>query len=242
MAQIVREVMNPELFSMHAEDAASEALVYIRALGITAVPVVDSEMRALGVASFRDLLTATAGQTLAERMTRPAITVTGDTPLEAAARLIVERGVHRALVLDEDEKVIGVVSALDLIAGILGLPAKHPDTFPHYDRLHAVTWTNDELLEVERVDVAPDRGGVLVLVAGGKDKKERVIWAEAAHNVRTRLYDLMSRPQDDHPELRGLLERYHEGLRFRATALDSEARRRSLASAIMASLRVGSLG
>ena len=227
---------------MRADDTAADALGYIRALGITAVPVVDEETKALGVASFRDLLSAGPGEKLSQRMTSPAVTVSSNAELEDAARLIVERGVHRAVVVDAAEKVCGVVSALDLIAGILGLPAKHPDTFPHYDKLHAVTWTNDELLELERVDTAPDRAGVFLLVSGGKGKAERVIWAESANNVRTRLYDLLSRPQDDNRELLGLMERYHQGLRFRATAVDSEARRRSLAAAVMAGMRLGVMG
>ncbi len=242
MAKTVREVMNPELFSMRADDTAADALGYIRALGITAVPVVDEESHAQGVASFRDLLSAAPGEKLSQRMTSPAVTVSSNADLEDAARLIVERGVHRAVVVDATEKVCGVVSALDLIAGILGLPAKHPDTFPHYDKLHAVTWTNDELLELERVDAAPDRAGVFLLVSGGKEKAERVIWAESANNVRTRLYDLLSRPQDDNRELLALMDRYHQGLRFRATAVDSEARRRSLAAAVMAGMRLGVMG
>ncbi|HMR77325.1 MAG TPA: CBS domain-containing protein [Polyangiaceae bacterium] len=242
MAKTVREVMNPELFSMRAGDKAAEGLGYIRALGITAVPVVDAEMRPLGVASFRDLLAAAPEQTLADRMTTPAVTIESGASLEDAAQMIVQRGVHRAVVVDDAGKVCGVVSALDLIAGILGLPAKHPDTFPHYDKLHAVTWGNDELLDLEHVEAAPDRAGVLLLVAGGKDKTERVIWAESAYNVRTRLYDLLSRPQDDHPELANLLQRHHVGLRFRATAIESEARRRSLAAAVMAGLRFAAFG
>ncbi len=233
MAKTVDEVMNRELFSVRPEEDAEQAQAYILALGISAAPVLDEARRPLGVVSFRDLARRGAAS-VAERMTSPAVTVPTDAPLERAATLIVERGIHRVVVVDAEGRAVGVASSLDLIAGLLGLPAKHPDTFPHYDRARGVSWTDDTRLELESVDVAPDGPGVLVLLSGGKGRPERVVWSESVENVRTRLYELLSSPQSELPVLARILETYGTDVRFRAAALPSAEARARVAESVMA--------
>lgn len=234
MAKIVREIMNAELFSVRRDDDAEQALGYILALGITAAPVLDDARRPVGVVSFRDLLRRGSGVTVSDRMTSPAITVREDDAIEHAAVMVAERGIHRLVVTDAEGVATGVVSSVDLIAGLLGLPAKHPDTFPHYDRARGISWTDDTVFDLEHVDVAPDGPGVLCLLSGGRDKLERVVWAESAENVRTRLYDLLSRPQDETPGLARILALYGAQLRFRASALASAEARSRVAESVMA--------
>ena len=237
MAKSVHEIMNRELFSLRMDDDAADALGYILALGITAAPILDDQQHPVGVVSFRDLLPHRAGAKVSERMTSPAITVTEHTSIEQAATLVAERGVHRVVVVDEHGAAVGVASTIDLIAGLLGLPAKHPDTFPHYDRSRGITWTDDTLLDMDRVSAAPDGPGVLVLVAGGKNKPERPVWCEASTNVRTRLFDLLSRPQDENAELARVMELYHGGIRFRASAIASADARSRVAESVMSEVR-----
>jgi len=233
MPRTVQEIMNRELFSLRIQDGTEEALGYIIGLGITAAPVLDEAKKPIGVASFRDLLRSRAPATVAERMTVPAVTIPVDARVEDAARLLAERGVHRVVVVDRDGKAVGVASSLDVIRGLLGLPAEHPSTFPHWDKVHGVTWCDDTLLELERLEVAPDAPGVLALIRGGKGLEERVVWAEAAHNVRTRLYDVLSRPQDEQPLLKRILASY-SGLRFRAAAITMTDQREAISEALMA--------
>ncbi len=233
MAKTVEEIMNPELFSLRPNDGTEEALGYLVALGITAAPVLDEERRPLGVASFRDLLLPRAPAKVADRMTVPAISVPRKASIEAVARLLDEHGVHRVVVIDDEGRAIGVASSIDVIRGLLGVPAAHPSTFPHWDKRRGVSWSDDTLLELDRLDLAPDSPGVFALVSGGKGVPERVAWAEPANNVRTRLYDILSRPQDEQPILKRLLSAT-KGLRFRAAAIDSEADRESVAESMMA--------
>jgi hypothetical protein len=233
MAKTVREIMNPELFSLRPNDDGDDALGYILALGITAAPVLDEARQPVGVASFRDFLLPRGPSKVAERMTVPAVSVSFDASVEDTARLLAERGVHHVVVVDREGRAVGVASTLDVIRGLLGLPATHPATFPHWDRTHGVAWTDDTLLELDRVDVAPDGPGVLVLVRGGPNVSERVVWAEAAHNVRTRLYDILSRPQKEQPILDRILAE-HGHLRFRAASLMSLDERQRLAESLLA--------
>jgi CBS domain-containing protein len=224
MAKTVQEIMNRELFSLRPDEGCEDALGFILALGISGAPVVDGAGKPIGVVSFRDLLRHAGGDDVASRMTSPALTVSEGAAIEAAARLVGERGVHRIVVVDDTGRAVGIVSSVDLVRGLLGMPPSHPTTFPHYDAVIGASWTDETELVLDQVDVAPDAAGVFVLVRGGAGITDRVVWTEGANNVRTRLYDILSLPQSD-PALRRVLETYG-ALRFRAAAIpDREALR-----------------
>ncbi|MFO0564579.1 MAG: CBS domain-containing protein [Polyangiaceae bacterium] len=233
MPKAVKEIMNRELFSLRPEDSAESAVGYILGLGITAAPVLDDDGRPIGLVSFRDLLRPNAPDRVKDRMSVPVLTVDADTGIEETARILAERGVHRLVVVDADGRAVGIASSLDVIRGLLGLPAWHPSAFPHWDKRFGVSWTDDTLLELDRLDVAPDGPGVLALVRGGRDVEERVVWAEALHNVRTRLYDLLSRdPEEPAVLARILSESQH--LRFRAASVERMDQRESIAESLLA--------
>jgi CBS domain-containing protein len=52
--------------------------------------------------------------TAADVMTRRIFALAPDTPLDAAARYILERGIHRVLVIDEDV-LVGIVTSMDFV-------------------------------------------------------------------------------------------------------------------------------
>lgn len=233
MAKTVDEIMNHELFSLRPDDSCEDGLGYILALGVTGAPVIDPEGRPIGVVSFRDLVARKSPEPVKERMTRPALVVRTDASIEDAARVLAESGVHRVVAVDAGGRAVGVVSSLDVIRGLMGLPAGHPATFPHYDAATGIAWTDDTLLEIERLAVAPDGPGVFALVRGGRGLSEAVIWAEAAHNVRTRLYDILSLPQTDTPLLKRILSDY-QNLRFRAASISDMQTRMKVLEALLA--------
>ena len=216
MASIVKEIMNRELFSVRPTDTAASALSGLLAFGIYGAPVVDSEQRPVGVVSLRDLV-AKEGATVTERMSSPAAVVRADARISDAARLIAQTGYRRLVVIDEQSRAVGMLSAVDVIRGLVGLPVQHPAAFPHFDAATGLRWTDDALLDIDHVDVAPDGPGLLLLSHSMPGKPDFVVWAESANSVQTRLIDLVSLPQDN-PELNRLLEdRQH--LRFRATSV-----------------------
>lgn len=226
MAQIVEEIMNRELFTLRPDEPVEQARRYLLALGITGAPVVDENGRPLGLLSLRDTLGGPPGARARERMTSPAVTVREDATIPEAAQTLVETRRHRLVVVDEAGRAVGMVSSVDLVAGLLGLPASHPETFPHYDRTTGLTWTDDTPLERSRIDIAPAGPGLLVLVRGGAGEPEQIVWAEATQDLRGRLLDLLTAPQP--PPLSEILSR--DGLRFRAaSAPEEEERRRALA-------------
>ena len=126
MALRVGEIMNGELFSVGREDAVDMALRAILLLGITGVPVLDDNGKPLGLVSLRDLVADKPGTTVGERMTQPPATVTADARIAAAARILARTRYHRLVVVDSAGRAIGMVSAVDMVRGLLGLPAEHP--------------------------------------------------------------------------------------------------------------------
>lgn len=221
MAVRVREIMNRELFSVRPEEPLNATLEAILALSITGAPVVDERGKPLGLVSLRDLVAEKPGTTAGERMTRPPATVPAEARIGEAARRLAGTRYHRLIVVDEGGRAVGMVSSLDLIRGLLGLPTPHPAAFPHLDRETGLSWTDDLPLELEEVQAAPDGPGVLVLLHGGAGVPEKVVWAESGENVRGRLREMLTTSQ---PELLAAwLE--HGGLRFRAASAPDPAER-----------------
>lgn len=223
MARTVDEIMNKELFAVRPADLAGDVAGLISAMQITGAAVVDPEGKPLGHISLRDLLRAEAQRPVGELMTSPPSIVAVTETIENAARRMAEQSRHRLVVVDEDGRAVGMLSAVDVIRGLLGLPALHPQAFPHFDAATGLSWTDDTPLELARVDVAPNGPGLLALVYGGAGMRERVVWAEACANVRTRLYDILSAPQTEQPLLARALRLGH--LRFRTASAPDEAER-----------------
>lgn len=226
MAQLVHEVMNAELFQVAPSEPAERAIEAILALGVTSAPVVDRSNALVGIVSLRDLV-GRQGATVGDRMTRPVFTVRASTPIEDAARTLSDTPLHRLVVVDAAGAPIGIVAAVDLMRALIGLPARHPATFPHRDPTVGLTWTDETLLEEQYAGVAPDGPGVLVLVHGGVHRRETPVWVEALLNVRTRVLELIHVPQA-HPTLSRLLEHDRDNMRFLAAVVrDADAREKA---------------
>lgn len=70
-------------------------------------------------------LRETEGLTVREIMTPEVITVTPETPLADAARILVERRISGLPVTGEDDKLVGVVTEADFLSA-MGIPFHHP--------------------------------------------------------------------------------------------------------------------
>ena len=229
MALTVSEVMNRELSSVKREESVQATKEAILSLGITGVPVVDEEGVPLGLVSLRDLVAQRPGTTAGERMTRPPATVLVDARIGEAARRLARTRYHRLIVVDDRGRTVGMVSALDVICGLLGLPAPHPASFPHLDHKTGLSWTDDLPLALDEIDAAPDGPGVIVLQHGAAGVAERVLWAESAESVRKRLKEMLTAAQ---PGLLGAwLE--HGALRFRAASAPDPAERADAVAAVL---------
>lgn len=235
MATKVREIMNRELFSVRPDHLAADVLNGILTYGITGAPVVDAEARPVGMVSLRDLVSRT-GARAADLMTSPAVTVHAEAPISEAGRMLAETGYHRLVVVDWEGRAVGVVSSLDVVRGLMGLPASHPAAFPHLDPRTRLTWTDDRPLDTAHLDAGTAGPGLIVLVHGGASLPERVVWAESCEDVFARLQEMLRRPQVEEPVLGWWLAR--GGLRFRVALAEDPVKRDSALPQLLAEARL----
>jgi CBS domain containing-hemolysin-like protein len=126
----VADVMNPEMLYL-AEGARPDlAREPILQFGVTGVPVLDERGHPTGFVSLRDLVTHGELPSANE----PAFTVRDTTLVDAAARVLGATDHHHAVVIDGTGRAVGVVSSLDLLRALVGLPARHPTAFPAFKK------------------------------------------------------------------------------------------------------------
>lgn len=82
---------------------------------VSAVPIVDTEGRPVGIVSARDLRAKVSGGTPVKKiMTEKVYTVPRYEDVHIAARVMRNHRIHRVVVTD-DQRVVGVLSAFDLL-------------------------------------------------------------------------------------------------------------------------------
>jgi CBS domain-containing protein len=140
MKSKVQDVMTKTVVSVSESTPFKKIVKLMESHGVSALPVVDTAGRVVGVVSEADLILkeayqpsedgerhlfegkrrrverSKAGGLLAEDlMTSPAVTVRASATLTTAARLMGERDIKRLPVVDEDGRILGIVSRVDLL-------------------------------------------------------------------------------------------------------------------------------
>ncbi|MEU8363775.1 CBS domain-containing protein [Nonomuraea sp. NPDC048882] len=143
MRRTVADVMTDKVVAVSAATPFKEIAETLISGGISAVPVTDDDNHVLGVVSEADLLRKeefreqyyregyrpplrarlrhpkgrrkAEGDTAAELMTTPAVTVSPQASAVEAARLMDGHGVKRLAVVDYNGRLVGIVSRRDLV-------------------------------------------------------------------------------------------------------------------------------
>ncbi|MEU8619097.1 CBS domain-containing protein [Streptomyces sp. NPDC048623] len=110
----VADLMTAHVVSAVPATSFREVAKQLAEHDITGLPVVDEDDHVVGVVSESDLL-ARRELTAVDLMTTPVITVHAEEPAADAARLMVRRGVERLPVVDEEERLVGIVTRRDLL-------------------------------------------------------------------------------------------------------------------------------
>lgn len=126
----ISQCMTTRVTTIPVDAAPSEARRLLTREGINHLPVVDGG-RVVGVLSSRDLIRALRaagaprsepidtildrGASLAELMTRELVTVHPNEDIDRAIDLIADGHIHSVLVLNEDRRLVGIVTDTDLL-------------------------------------------------------------------------------------------------------------------------------
>ncbi|MDP9269819.1 MAG: CBS domain-containing protein [Chloroflexota bacterium] len=123
----VADLMTMEPVVIGADARLEEAEELMRRHHVSGLPVADRSGRLVGVISQTDFLYLADPQTrslirlapdqvrVAEVMSRPPVTVLLSTSLVEAARVMRRERVHRVVVVDSQQRPLGVLSALDYV-------------------------------------------------------------------------------------------------------------------------------
>ncbi|CAM5654160.1 CBS domain-containing protein [Streptomyces avidinii] len=130
----VGDLMTDEVVSAVSDTTFKEVAKLLASHDITGLPVLDAEDRVIGVVSESDLVNRQGAAALIEPdavegagvpepatftagevMSAPAVTVRADETAAEAARLMSRRGVERLPVVDEEDRLVGIVTRRDLL-------------------------------------------------------------------------------------------------------------------------------
>ncbi len=116
MRTLVADVMTADVAAVEPSTPARAIARLLDARKISAVPVVDRDCRVLGIVSEADVLRHRyTGGTAEQIMSVPAITIRQDQPAVVAARLMDKHRIKRLPVVDDYERLTGIVSRSDLV-------------------------------------------------------------------------------------------------------------------------------
>jgi CBS domain-containing protein len=136
----VQDVMTTEVLTVRSDTSLKDAAEILARNRISGLPVVDGENHVVGVLSEGDILFKERGaqekkgvlerwldlplpeaaakleaRTVGEAMTAPAVTIGRKRPLTEAANSMIDESVNRLPVVDEDRRLIGIVTRADLV-------------------------------------------------------------------------------------------------------------------------------
>jgi CBS domain-containing protein len=118
---LVREVMSAPVVTEKPDVVVPDLVQLLEDRAISAVPIVDGT-RLVGIVSTTDLVQDEAkgpgGRRVARDLMRaPVIVIGPDATIDEAAHRMVEHRVHR-LVVEEGDRVVGIISARDLLEDV----------------------------------------------------------------------------------------------------------------------------
>ena len=138
----VQDVMTRDVVTIGKEADINEAARLLSEDRVSGLPVVDDHRHVIGVVSEADILSMTGmkkghtfkdvvrhllGEPMPERkeggivediMSSPAITTTPDTDIAEVARVLDDRRIKRLPVVDEQGRLLGIVSRADIVRAI----------------------------------------------------------------------------------------------------------------------------
>lgn len=139
---LVREVMQSDVISLSRDQSLAEAMALLSANDISGAPICDGSGRVLGVLSTTDLLERTSqGLTgsVEEAMMPMVFSIGPDQTMDHAIAMMAFEGIHRLIVLDDEKRLVGILTAMDILRQLAGYEreaTRHKITLAPPERRH----------------------------------------------------------------------------------------------------------
>jgi predicted transcriptional regulator len=120
----IGDIMTTGVFTVEADASAEEAAWGFTRRHIGGAPVRDRDGRLVGVLTKGDLVNPEPKQwikgeaTVGDLMNPDVLAVYREDPALAAAVGMVERGIHRVVVLDDEQRAVGIVTSMDIVKAV----------------------------------------------------------------------------------------------------------------------------
>jgi CBS domain-containing protein len=141
----IKEIMKTKIVSIKPQDNALEALKQLFKMKISGLPVIDAQGKLAGMFTEKEVLSyilpsyiekvgkfvyeenpkaarkkfsELSAMTVSQIMRREVVTVTEETNLSEAARIILTRKARRLCVIDKSGGVVGIVARCDVVESL----------------------------------------------------------------------------------------------------------------------------
>jgi len=119
------DIMSRDVVAVRPGQLAADAAALLTRHNIKVVPVVDRQRRLLGILTQSDFFRAyrvnsrRVNGAVRDLMTRNVVSARTDQPIVEMAQAFSDGGLHHVPVLDEDRRVVGMLTQSDLVAALL---------------------------------------------------------------------------------------------------------------------------
>ncbi|MFN3550939.1 MAG: HPP family protein [Endomicrobiia bacterium] len=119
-----KDLMTKNVITVREDTSILELAKILYDHQISGVPVVDNKGRVVGVVTEKDILNIIFSGNLqntkvSDIMSKNVIKFSPDTDIDKVALAISEHNIRRVIIVDKDDKVVGIVSRRDIIKMIL---------------------------------------------------------------------------------------------------------------------------
>jgi CBS domain-containing protein len=169
----VQDLMTTEVLTVPATAPMKDAATLMAEHRVSGLPVVDGDRHVLGVVSEGDILFKETGppdrpsllerlltvpstdsdlklaaRTAGEAMSAPAVTIGQRRPVTEAAARMIDEGVNRLPVVDDEQRLIGIVTRADLVRAFIRSDTEVEQEIRE-DVLRRAMWLDSGEVEVE---------------------------------------------------------------------------------------------
>jgi CBS domain-containing protein len=120
----VADLMTKSVVTLSVDETLAQAADTLASLAVSGAPVCDANEKVVGVFSKSDLVgrlvdgRLDTSATVGAHMTKITVALKPSDSIRRAVDVMAEKMIHRVVVVDDDGRLVGIVSPLDILAAV----------------------------------------------------------------------------------------------------------------------------